>query len=221
MCGGHRSLVWAEPGGVGLAIRGPGPGARLVCRLPAASPARSFSCSAAMCSGRRQQPRIPGLGVKPVALCPSAFRQAIARRTGESRPSHDHSQDQRVGPCRLDRPTPKLRRELAIRREIPALVPPSQYQAPRANPGQICAQQRRSPTQRMVWGNPTGAAVGTGIQRSLGSAPIRDARCDVHLRVRSPFLAPPRLLRSMSQSGLRECCHSGAARSATTHPRRD
>ena len=63
MRGGHRSLDWAEPGGAGLAIHGPGPVARLVCRPPAASPARSFGCSAATCSGRRQQPRIPGLGV--------------------------------------------------------------------------------------------------------------------------------------------------------------
>ena len=75
----------------------------------------------------------------------------------------------RVRPCRLDRPSPKVRREAALRRAISALVPRAKYQAPRAKRGQTCASAGSALARRMVGGSPTGAPVGTGFQHSLRS----------------------------------------------------
>lgn len=111
---------------------------------------------------RRRRPPIPGFGSDHRLRAPGAHRQAVELRTGaDGRPS-GLLQKQRDGPCRLDRPSPKLRRETALQRAISALVPLTKYQALCANAGQTCASTRPLPEQRLVGGSPTGA--GNGVR---------------------------------------------------------
>ncbi len=101
-----------------------------------------------------------------------AHWQAVGHRTDADERLSCRPAKQRHPPCRLNRPSPKLRREAALRRAISALVPLAQYQAPRAKFRGTCASARSAPARRMVGGSPTGAAVGTGIQHSLGRSGV-------------------------------------------------
>ena len=111
------------------------------------------------------------LGSQQPASRPGGHRWAVAQRTDADGRSSRPQEKQRDAPCRLDRPSPKVRREAAFRRAVSALVARAQYQAPRARSRGTCASARPAPAWRAVRERPTGAAVGTGIQRSLGLVP--------------------------------------------------
>jgi len=85
---------------------------------------------------------------------------------------------QRDRPCRLDRPSPKLRRETALRRTLSALVTAEQYQGRGANNCQICAFWRPSPLRRMLRKRPTGAAKAIRtLGPDHGKRPVEGSQC--------------------------------------------
>jgi hypothetical protein len=86
-------------------------------------------------------------------------RRAVETPTRSQRHQPERGRAPRVRPCRLDRPSPKLRRETALRRAPSALITAEQYQGWRGNSGQTCAFQRRSPLRRLLRKRPTGAAI--------------------------------------------------------------
>src|SRR5271166_5925810 len=69
--------------------------------------------------------------------------------------------------CRLNRPTLKLRRECAIRREICPIIPLPDHQARSGKPRGTWAFQRSGSGRRMFGWGPTGAAIATGDKHSL------------------------------------------------------
>jgi hypothetical protein len=107
-----------------------------------------------------------GLGVRPWIQRLAAIAWAIGIRTSVPEPQRKLSSDQGVRPCRLKRPSPKLRRESALRRAKAAFVPPAQYQGLCAKAQKTYASRRRSPSGRRVGYVVTGAAVGTGKRNS-------------------------------------------------------
>ena len=158
-----------------------------------------------------------------------AHRWAVDPRTGANKRSSGLPGKQRDAPCRLDRPSPKLRRETALRRALSALVPPAQYQGRRANNGQTCAFQRRSPAaengsksrleQRREPGKRLLCAPGDQVDgsecrtlaRRKGSHPRRPKSCgDAPCQHRRP--APPRDARRVLGEAAVGALHPGARR---------
>jgi hypothetical protein len=88
------------------------------------------------------------------------FGGAIGIRTSVQEPQRNLSSDQGVRPCRLNRPSPKLRRESALRRAKTAFVAPAQYQGLCAKVRKTYASRRRSPSGRRVGHAVTGAGEG-------------------------------------------------------------
>jgi hypothetical protein len=119
-------------------------------RRAASPPTFSGSGGARHASNTSQKARcsIPGFG------------GAIGIRTSVQEPQRNLSSDQGVRPCRLNRPSPKLRRESALRRAKTAFVPPAQYQGLCAKVRKTYASRRRSPSGRGVGHAVTGAGEG-------------------------------------------------------------
>ena len=72
--------------------------------------------------------------------------------------------------CRVNRPTPKPRREIGVRREISPIVPNMKPQAQPAKPPGTWPFSGPKSRRRKFVGEGTGAAVATRIQLSLGAA---------------------------------------------------
>jgi hypothetical protein len=103
------------------------------------------------------------LGVRRWIQRFGAIAWAIGILTSVPEPKRKLSSDQGIRPCRLNRPSPKLWRESALRRAKTAFVPPAQYQGLCAKARETCASRRRSSSGRRVGYAVTGAAVGTGF----------------------------------------------------------
>jgi len=152
-----------------------------------------------------------GLGLTCRIQMSAAFGQAKQLLNIQALRRHKDQPEQWVKACRLDRASPKVRREKPERDARPGSRPHSKSQGARAKRGGTPRFCEAAVLRRMCFGSPIGAAVGTGIQPALASvrrvSPAEssaDGWAGRELGQAPPPVSAPTLHRQTSEVGI-EC----------------